>query len=210
MLGLSDQAKRAGLPPEYCILTSKDTHMTTRNFKLASYIFCAPALFIGAPALAEEKDSEAVAPPAIYTDLVACKSIADADQRLACYDARVTALETAQASNEVIIADREQVREARRSVFGLTLPRIKLFDGNSEKGDNVDEIEATITSVSKSRNGKWFFKLEDGALWQQTEARPSKTPPKEGDTVVIKRGALGSFLAKLNGGRSFKVIRIVN
>lgn len=184
--------------------------MITRKCKLASYMFCAPVLLIGAPALAAEKDSETMAPPAIYTDLIACKSIADASQRLACFDAKVAALETAQASNEVIIADREQVREARRSVFGLSLPRIKLFDGNAEKGDNVDEIEATITSVSPMRSGKWLFKLEDGALWQQTEARATRTPPKEGDSVLIKRGALGSFMAKLNGGRAFKVKRIVN
>ena len=193
--------------------------MTTRKYKPAkmlvimmgaSFIPGAPAFLMGAPALAAEKDDAATAPPAIYTELLACKTIADAAQRLACFDTKVAALETAQASNEVIIADREQVREARRSVFGLSLPRIKLFDGKAEKGDNVDEIEATITSVSKLRSGKWLFKLEDGALWQQTEARDTRTPPKDGDSVVIKRGALGSFTAKLNDGRPFKVKRIVN
>ncbi|MEW4467566.1 hypothetical protein AB1K62_07030 [Parasphingorhabdus sp. JC815] len=160
------------------------------------------------PALAADNDDNA--PPAVYTDLIACKAMSDTTQRLACYDARVAALEAAETSNQLIIADREQVREARRSVFGLSLPRIKLFDGEAEKGDNVNEIEATIASVHEMRSGKWLFKLEDGALWQQTEARRTRTSPSVGDSVVIKRGSLGSFIAKLNGGRAFKVKRVVN
>lgn len=179
-----------------------------RQYLSFAALVCAPVAISG-PAMAAEKDDAIAAPPAIYTELVACKNIADAQQRLACFDTKVAALETAQTSNQLVIADREQVREARRGLFGLSLPRIKLFDGKAEKGDNVDQIEATIASVRQLRSGKMLIKLDDGALWQQTEIKSMRTP-KNGDTIVVKRGSLGSFVAKVNDGRAFKVKRIVN
>ncbi len=178
--------------------------------RIASALICAS--FLGSvPAVASEKDKAVSTPPAIYTDLVACKNITDAEQRLACFDEKVAALETAQSNNQVVIADREQVREARRGLFGLSLPRIKLFSGDGDDGDQIDQIEGTIASVRNSRSGKWTLKLEDGAVWQQTSApRSTSRRPKVGDSIVVERGSLGSFVAKVNGGRAFKVKRIVN
>lgn len=188
--------------------------MNIRNHtKFAALLALSCISFIGsAPATAKDKakDGAIAAPPAIYTELVACKNIAEAEQRLACFDTKVAALETAQTNNELVIADRTQVREARRSLFGLSLPRIKLFGANDEKAVTVDQIETEIVSTRKLRSGKLLFKLEDGALWQQTEVKSTMRTPKVGDSIMIKHGALGSFVAKVNGGRPFKVKRIVN
>ena len=165
------------------------------------------------PAVAQEVDRRKAltAPPAIYTDMIACKNIADPTARLACFDEKVTALQTAQSSNQVVIAEREQVREARRGQFGLTLPRIKLFDGDGDEGDEIAEIESTIKSARTIRSGKWVISLEDGAVWLQTDSpRSSMRDPKSGDSITIKRAALGSYMAKVNGGRAFKVKRVVN
>ncbi len=181
----------------------------TKSHATFASIACA-ALIFGAPAVAAKKGDAVSAPPAIYTELVACKNITDAQQRLACFDTKVAALESAQASNQLVIADREQVREARRGLFGLSLPRIKLFDGDEEKGDNVNEIEAKISSVRTLRGGKLLIKLDDGAVWQQTDTKTNMRRPKVGDSIVVKRGSLGSFVAKVNDGRAFKVKRIVN
>ena len=142
---------------------------------------------------------------------MACKDVADPKVRLACYDEKVASLQTAQSSNQVVIADREQVREARRGLFGLTLPRIKLFDGDGDEGDEISEIDGVVQSARKIRSGKWLIRLEDGAVWQQTEPpRSSQRDPKAGDSIVIKRAALGSYMAKINDGRGFKVMRVVN
>lgn len=168
---------------------------------------------LGAPAAAQEMDRrEALTtPPAIYTDLVACKDIAEPTARLACYDEKVTALQTAQSSNQVVIADREQVREARRGLFGLSLPRIKLFDGDGDEGGEIEAVDGTIKSAGKTRGGKWVIRLEDGAIWQQTDPpRSTMRRPRAGDSIVIERAALGSFMAKVNDGRGFKVKRIVD
>ena len=165
------------------------------------------------PAVAQDIDRRKAltAPPAIYTDLVACKNIAQSTARLACYDEKVAALQTAQSTNQVVIADREQVREARRGLFGLTLPRIKLFDGDGDEGDQIDAIDGIIKSARITASGKFLIRLEDGAVWQQTGAPSSDIrTPEAGDTIIIKRAALGSYLAKVNGGRGFKVKRMAN
>ncbi len=167
------------------------------------------ALSITSIALAaDDKEAQLTKPPAIYTDLVACKSITNPEQRLACYDEKVSALETAQTNKQVVIADREQVKEARRGLFGLSLPRIKLFGGGDDEGTDINQIESTITSVRSLRGGKMIFTLEDGATWQQTEVRTMRRP-REGDPIVIKKASLGSYTARVRGGRSFKIKRIV-
>lgn len=168
---------------------------------------------LGNPAAAQELDRRKAltTPPTVYTELMACKDVADPKVRLACYDEKVASLQTAQSSNQVVIADREQVREARRGLFGLTLPRIKLFDGDGDEGDEISEIDGVVQSARKIRSGKWLIGLEDGAVWQQTEPpRSSQRDPKAGDSIVIKRAALGSYMAKINDGRGFKVMRVVN
>ncbi|MEO9636038.1 MAG: hypothetical protein ABJF89_12580 [Parasphingorhabdus sp.] len=189
--------------------------MAHSNLHIAGLLSAAAAasLTLSSPADAQETDKKAAltAPPTIYTDLVACKDVAESMARLACYDEKVAALETAQATNKVVIADREQVREARRGLFGLTLPRIKLFDGDGDEGAQIEQVEGVIKSARTIRSGKWLIRLEDGAVWQQTEpARSTMRRPKTGDSIVIKRGSLGSFLAKVNDGRGFKVKRVVN
>lgn len=186
--------------------------MRSRPIKIRTVMLtfiCTGSLTLAATALAaDDKEERLTRPPAIYTELVACKNISDSQQRLSCYDEKVAALETAQTSKQVVIADREQVKEARRGLFGLSLPRIKLFGGGKDEGANINQIESTITSVRQLRGGKLILSLEDGATWQQTEVRTMRRPRK-GDPIVIKRASLGSFTAKVKGGRSFKVKRIV-
>lgn len=165
----------------------------------------------GSLAYAQDKEKALAAPPAIFTDMVNCKSIADPQARLACYDEKVGAFETAQNKKEVVVADREQVREARKGLFGLSLPRIRLFGGEGDEGADIQQIESTIKQAAASRDRKWLLTLEDGAVWRQTDVpRSTAKAIKPGDAIVIERGSLGSFTAKVNDGRPFKVIRVVN
>jgi len=191
------------------------TEMVSSKWSTTGTLSAAVAVTVGlgSPAVAQEIDREKAltAPPAIYTELVACKDIVEPVARLACYDEKVSALQTAQSTNQVVIADREQVREARRGLFGLTLPRNKLFDGDGDEGGQIDAIDGIIKSAGTIRSGKWVIRLEDGAVWQQTDPpRSTMRRPKPGDAIVIERAALGSFMAKVNDGRGFKVKRIVD
>ena len=157
-----------------------------------------------------DKDRALTTPPTIYGELVACRTVEEPAARLACFDEKVAAFETAKANNELVIADREQVREARRGLFGLSLPRISLFDGDADEGERIEEVESTVAGVRSLRDGKYLIQLEDGAIWQQTDGRGTMRQPKPGDTIVIKRALMGSFLAKVNDGRGFKVKRLAN
>ena len=108
--------------------------------------------------------------------------------------------------DKLIVADREDVQEAKRGLFGLRLPKIKIFTGN--KDDEVNEIASTIKSVKKFGYDKWIFTLEDGARWRQKENRIFARPPRAGQSIVIKKAALGSFRARINDKITIRVERI--
>ena len=105
----------------------------------------------------------------------------------------------------VVVVDREQVTEARRSVFGLRLPRIKLFDRDGEP--DIDEIETSVVSIDRNGNGRVVFTVTDGARWVQTDDR-TVVGVRPGTQVILKKGALGSFFAKFRGSISVRVQRV--
>lgn len=159
-----------------------------------------------APALAADKADAEVERPQILTDLVACKAIADPAERLACYDQRVASLDTATRNRDVIVADRETMKEARRGLFGLKLPSVRLFGGGESEA--VTEIEGVIKSASQNGFGKWEFVLEDGARWVQTDTKAIPRYPRPGFKIVIREAAMGSYLAKVDGQIAVRVKRV--
>jgi hypothetical protein len=150
---------------------------------------------------------------AFVTSVTACQGIADPTQRLACYDRSVAALKTATEQREVVVVDKEQVRKTRRSLFGFSLPDLPaIFGGGDGEGGAQDEpesrqIESTIVNVNSPGNGKWIMVLPDGATWQYTEVNRN-VEPRRGDKILIKRAALGSFMANIDGQRAVRVQRI--
>jgi hypothetical protein len=161
------------------------------------------------PAAALAKDKKAGdPPPAVFQAVIDCRGIADSGARLACYDAKVATLADAQKSDDLFVASKAQVREARRGLFGLSLPRITIFGGDDDDPEDklqIKEIDAVLSGVGGG-TGRWVLTLDDGATWIQTDGAFIKTP-KPGAKVHIKRGALGSYMANVNGGLGFKVKR---
>lgn len=157
-----------------------------------------PLVFLAAPAWAQERSKRLDA-------VVECRKITDSAERLACYDKAVADLDSAEKSREVVVVDREQVTEARRSVFGLRLPRIKLFDRDDEP--DIDEIETSVVSIDRNGNGRVFFTVTDGARWVQTDDR-TVVGVRPGTRVTLKKAALGSFFAKFHGSISVRVQRV--
>lgn len=173
-------------------------------------------LLMAVPAAAAEAPKEA--PPAVVQKLLDCRAIADAGQRLACLDAGVAALAGAVESRDVLMADKDQVKKARRSLFGLTLPSFNLFGTDKEeagKGEKKDErgalteIEATITAARPTRSAGWRMELDDGSVWLQTDSMGFRHDPRPGMKVRIKRAAMGSFLANVEGQTAVRVRRVV-
>ncbi|RJF93359.1 hypothetical protein [Sphingomonas cavernae] len=162
------------------------------------------------PAAAKTADKEKPRAEA-FQNLLDCKAIAESAQRLACYDAQVSALETAEKQRDVVIVDKQQVREARRGLFGFTLPSLKIFgDGDNDDADQkeeIKEIEATIAGTGRTVGGGWRFTLEDGARWSQIDQKPVAVGPRTGTKVKIRRASLGSYFASFNGQPSVRVRR---
>jgi hypothetical protein len=155
---------------------------------------------------AHAKDAE-LKRPKLFDDLIECRAITDTAARLVCYDQKVAEIDAAEKNDELVVADKADVKEAERGLFGLDLPKIKLFGG--DKNEALKDLTATIKSARQSAYGKWLLTLEDGALWQQTDDVSLNKDPKSGATIVIKTAALGSYMAKVDGGRAFRVKRII-
>ncbi len=134
-------------------------------------------------------------------DCIAIK--ADAE-RLACYDRTVTALGKGEEAREIVVSDREQMRETRRSLFGFRLP-LPIFGGKDD--GELDKIETTISSVSRSYDGGLILAVDGGAQWVQVDSRAIVGKIRPGDKVTISRGTMGAYFATLPGRPSFKVQR---
>jgi hypothetical protein len=146
--------------------------------------------------------------PAIFQKLVDCRAQQDAALRLACYDAQVAALDDAETKKELVVVDKAQMKQARKSLFGFSLPKISLFGGgdNDQDEEDLKILETTVSSARQMNDGNWRVQLADGVYWRQMEAKDI-FPPKAGDKINIRRASMGSYLASINGRSAFRIKR---
>ncbi|MBX3560486.1 MAG: hypothetical protein KF780_01625 [Sphingomonas sp.] len=163
------------------------------------------AIASAAPATAQDAARDR---PEIVDRLLACRALEAPEARLACFDREVAAFEAAQAANQLVVMDRDQVRRTRRTLFGLVLPDLGIF-GDDNRGPEaaVSEIETTIRSAAQNTLGKWIIVLEDGARWIQTDTRDPARDPRAGMPIRIRRAAMGSYLANIDGQTAIRVRR---
>lgn len=165
------------------------------------------AAMVIAPVNAQTDNADPPQSPEAVEQMFNCRSVEQPLERLACFDRTVQTVFDARASRDIVIADREQVTEARRGVFGLKLPTMRLFGGGDDD-EEINEITSTLAGAERMRNGLYIFELEDGARWMQTEDAAGYQRYEAGDTIIIERAALGSFKAKVNGRRAVRVRRL--
>jgi hypothetical protein len=138
--------------------------------------------------------------------LLACRSIQDSAQRLACFDRETAAVDQAIAKRDLVMIDKARATAAKRSLFGFSIPDFGgLFGGNE---DEVKEIASTVTSFSHNAYTGWTITLADGSVWGQTDDAQLGLPPAKGQKVVVHRGSFGAFYLRLNGQPGYKVKRI--
>lgn len=141
----------------------------------------------------------------LLAELRQCREIAESDARLACYDRQAGILLSAEEAGDVRVVDREQARQARKGLFGFSGVKVPFFD----EGEEVDEIESTITEVGRVGRDGWVIKIADGdAVWQITDPPMRFNPPRVGDTVTIRRGALTSYFIRVRTQLGVKGSRI--
>lgn len=170
----------------------------------ASAVLFAATMMFGTTALAKKAEAPQ-APPAVVARVVACSSVAEPSERLACYDREVATMNQAQQSGDLIAMDRQQVRKTKRSLFGLALPDLGVF-GDDE--DSNSTIETTIKGVGETPDGKWIFSLAEGGRWVQLDTRNFIVDPAPGQPIRIRRAAMGSYLANVNNQIAIRVRRI--
>lgn len=146
--------------------------------------------------------------PAALVRVLDCRAVIDPAERLACFDREVAAMEKAESDKELVVVDRQQIKQARRSLFGLALPSLALFGGGDEEDEEEDaRIESTIRAATADPYGKYTMVLDDGAVWRQTDGRLLVVRPKPGHPIQIRKAAIGSYLAKVNGQSAIRVTR---
>lgn len=164
-------------------------------------------LAMASPGLSRTQPLASAPAPKIFQDVVNCRAIADAAQRLACFDRSVGALADAQASKDLYVADKDAMREARRGLFGFNMPKMRIF-GDDDMEKDVDQIETTIAGIASGQRG-FIFILKDGARWAQTDGAYMDRP-KAGSTIKIKRASFGSYFGSINGRVGFRIERLNN
>ena len=171
------------------------------------------ALLIGlmSPAFAQRGGHEqGQRRPETFEALIHCRAIAEAAARLQCFDTAAAALEQATERRDVVVVDRAQVRESRRRLFGLALPRLPIFGGgddNRPDPEEIDHIDSTVTSASQDGYGHWSVRLQDGSLWVQTDNNVLALRPRPGQPVVVQRAALGGYMMRVNRQPGIRVRR---
>jgi len=164
-------------------------------------------LVMAMPASSKTQPLASAPPPKIFLDVVQCRAITDAAERLACFDRSVGALASAQASKDLYVADKDAMREARRGLFGFSLPKLRIF-GDEDMEKEVDSIDSTITAAVPGAQG-YIFTLADGARWKQTDGA-YMDKPKAGAKIRIKRAAMGSFFGTVEKNPGVRVERLNN
>jgi hypothetical protein len=158
----------------------------------------------------QHRDQRRQERPALFEALVRCRAVAEAAARLQCFDDAAAALAQAAERRDIVVVDRAQVRESRRRLFGLALPRLPIFGGGGDGRADEEEIttlEGTIARASQDGFGHWIVRLQDESLWVQTDNNALALRPRPGQPVVINRGALGSYIMRVNRQPGIRVRR---
>lgn len=163
-----------------------------------------PGLLVGSPAFGQRVRDTGT--PTSVQQLLGCRGIADAGQRLACYDRQTNVLSGAIARRDVVVIDKVRASAAKRSLFGFSVPNFGGLFGSGS--DDIKQIEGTVARVGHNAEGGWVLTLADGSVWSQVDDAPLGLPPRRGDKVVVKRGSLGSFYLELGKQPGFKTKRI--
>ncbi len=174
-------------------------------------------VFVGSVAIATLLGTAAFAartgpdkPAAVIQKIEDCRGIATDTARLVCYDDAAKGLAEATARKDIVVLDREAVKETRKGLFGFSLPHLPFFGGGTDKHGNdkeqVNEVDLVIKTVH-AIGDKFRIVMDDDSTWETVEPMPFKDP-KPGQKIHIERGALGNYFLKPEGGRAVRGRRV--
>jgi len=130
-------------------------------------------------------------------DLARCAAIAGADQRLACYDtlarrALPPPAAAAAAPSVAPLAAQTAAPVVAPSAAAHPAPQnFGMSPHEQTAPDQPQAIKARVTQLTTDRQYNVHVTLDNGQIWT---FNTSDSPLRSGDTVTIKRSALGSYL----------------
>jgi len=155
-------------------------------------------ILVMAPPLATAQSSKPLAA------LFACEALTAKDAELACFRAETAKLREAGVATTPVEVG-EQTRVASQN------PVQKAVDDPTALSDDPEKFiplrkdatpkRRTLTikrAQPYGRNGYIRFNLENGEVWQQTQAGRLRLGKAGPNKLTIKKGALGGFLARVN------------
>ena len=147
-------------------------------------LYCWGLLFIVAcgPAAAGAEPLDA--------QLRACAGIAEATQRLACFDALVPALPKVKADQ-----------------FGMTARIAEKRDPVAAEAKKNETLPGTIIALGRTSNGRLIFTLDNQQVWVQAEPQPTLRF-EVGEAVHIEHGIFTSLWLAADKNRKTRVTRV--
>jgi hypothetical protein len=124
-----------------------------------------------------------------------CRAIADAGERLACYDARAGHKSGTDAAVPAPVSPSDEERPHRVAV---TTPTVHHVPARSRADDlkHRDEFDSRITSVEPLPHGYARIGLADGTRYDTTQI---VARPRTGEAVHYRRTFLGTMFLDLPG-----------
>lgn len=174
---------------------------------MSKFIMIGAAAMLSMSGPAAARKPATTSTPAQIQRLMACRTMTDSAARLTCFDRETAAMEQAVARRDLVFIDRERATEARRSLFGFSVPSFGGLFGGDDK-DEVKQIDGVVVSAGRNSDGGWVIRLVDNSVWSQTDDTPLALAPKPGQKVVVRRGALGTFRLSVAGQPGLKVKRV--
>ena len=140
-----------------------------------------------------------------------CAGIGDDRSRLACYDAifrKPAAAATSTAVAEAAAPSAASSTAASPETdFGLTEAAKQARDPEKAKNEMPESITGTVAAVGRRPDGELTVTLENGQVWTQVTV-DQRARVAAGDTVTIKKAALGSHLLVTQGRYATRVRRV--
>lgn len=148
------------------------------------------ALIVALPAVAADS-----AAPVVVELAVACASIQDASQRLACFDSMIAAVQTPPATVAAPVNAPAPAAGAPQIEKPVQVP------------EEAATVQARIVESRKSGGGLYVITLDNGQVWRH-ESGSMEPYLKAGEAVTISKGALGSHRLTLDSSKSKNWVRV--
>jgi hypothetical protein len=132
-----------------------------------------------------------------------CLDMADASQRLQCFEAVQRARHEAQPP-AAAPAPKAEAR-SRAHGFGLPAPR---FPGRHAAVEGQDQLTVQLAEVGRTHDRMLWFRTTDGAVWAQDDPTMVEIAPRVDAKVKIRRAPMGGYFCDMTRWQSVRCRRV--